>query len=158
MTDVWTGPYRESYMDMPTNISVERRSLSHINHRSWPAPSPHRLASILNLCKVHSFRVYTYEGESFGFLIGQWRVTWLVTIEMFKSLMHYCSWIKFCCSGLHIMVGTDSASIILHEYVTDTSLILMQCVTYISPISHTERNSELPIKPWRFILCTLIFR
>ena len=89
MTDVWTGPYRESYMDMPTNISVERRSLSHINHRSWPAPSPHRLASILNLCRVHSFRVYTYEGESFGFLIGQWRVTWLVTIEMFNSLIHY---------------------------------------------------------------------
>ena len=89
MIDVWTGPCRESYMDMPTNISVERGSFSHINHRSWPAPSPRRLASILNFCRVHSFRVYTYEGESFGFLIGQWRVTWLVTIEMFKSLIHY---------------------------------------------------------------------
>ena len=89
MIHVWTGPYRESYMDMPTNISVERGSLSHINHRSWPAPSPRRLAWILNLCRVHTFRIYTYEGEGFGFLIGQWRVTWLVTIEMFKSLMHY---------------------------------------------------------------------
>ena len=56
------------------------------------------------------------------------------------------------------MVGTDSASIILHEYVTDTSSMLMQYVTYISPISHTERNNELPIKSCMFILCTLIFR
>ena len=89
MIDVWTGPYRESYLDMPTNISVERGSVWHINHRSWSAPIPHRLASILNFCWVHSFRVYTYEGESFGFLIGQWRVTWLVNIEIFNSLIHY---------------------------------------------------------------------
>ena len=56
------------------------------------------------------------------------------------------------------MVGTDCASIILNEYLTDTSSMLMQYVTYISPISHTERNNELPIKSCRFILCTLIFR
>ena len=89
MIDVWTGPYRESYLDMPTNISVERGSVWHINQRSWSATIPHRLTSILNFCRVHSFGVYTYEGERFGFLIGQWRVTWLVTIEMFKSLIHY---------------------------------------------------------------------
>ena len=34
MIDVWTGPYRESYLDMPTNISVEggQFNISIIDH------------------------------------------------------------------------------------------------------------------------------
>ena len=43
------------------------------------------------------------------------------------------------------MVGTDSALIILQEYVTDMSSMLMQYATDIT-ISHTEQNNELPIK------------
>ena len=136
MIDVWTGPYRESYMDMATNISVERGSLSHINHRSWPTPSPHRLASILNLCRVHRFRVYTYEGESFGFLIGQWRVTWLVTIEMFKSLMHYflnqVLLLRTTYHGRH-RFSVNYTPRIRHWYVIDFNAM---CNLYITDIAY----------------------